>query len=111
MAERRPLIAGLKPSEDVDPAKEKEFVFGPKADPGKEAKSQHTQAATAEAREAKGTNPIGRVPLTIRVRADYGKVLKRASLERQIEGVFPNTLQDIIEEAVEPWLRQHGYIP
>ena len=72
----------------------------------------HAPAPAAEAREEKGQggNPVGRVPLTIRFRSDFAAALKRASLQRQLDGVSPNTLQDILEEAVEPWLRQHGYL-
>ena len=45
-----------------------------------------------------------------KVRSDYAAALKRASLERQLNGVYPNTLQDILEEALEPWLRSNGYV-
>jgi hypothetical protein len=44
------------------------------------------------------------------MREDFAKALKRASLERQLKGLEPNTLQDILEEAIEPWLRTNGYI-
>ena len=54
---------------------------------------------------------VARSPLTTRVRADFAAALKRASLERQLKGVFPQTLQDILEEALEPWLRSNGYLP
>jgi hypothetical protein len=50
------------------------------------------------------------VPLTTRVRSDFASALKRASLERQLSGVTPNTLQDILEQALEPWLRSNGYL-
>jgi len=102
MAERRPLVAGLKPPTGVDPSLEKQFVFGDKTDPAKQPKPQ--------AAEPKNQNSISRVPLTTRVRADYAAALKRASLERQLAGEFPNTLQDILEEALGPWLRDHGYV-
>jgi len=36
--------------------------------------------------------------------------LKRASLERQLQGTEPSTLRDILEEAIEPWLRTNGYL-
>ncbi len=101
MAERRPLVAGLKPAGDVSPALETAFVYGDKAAPDKPAKG----------REPKGRKPVGRLPLTTRVRSDFSSALKRASLERQLAGEFPNTLQDLLEEALEPWLRGHGYIP
>jgi hypothetical protein len=50
------------------------------------------------------------VPLTTRVRADFAAALKRASLERQLSGVLPNSLQDILDDALEPWLRANGYL-
>lgn len=105
MAERRSLIEGLKPAAEVAPEMEKNFVFGNKADteklagPGEEAK-----------RATKGRDTISRLPLTTRMRGDFATALKRASLERQLSDQFPNTLQDILEEALEPWLRNNGYI-
>jgi hypothetical protein len=108
---RRPLIEGIKPGGDVDPAAEREFVFGAKAklDP---SKHHPDPKPTAEAQEGKGppASSIGRVPLTTRVRADYAAALKRASLERQLKGVEPYTLQDILEDALQPWLRANGYL-
>ncbi len=69
-------------------------------------------APASEAGEGKGkaANAAGRVPLTTRIRTDFGNALKRASLQRQLEGQEPNTVQDILEEALEPWLRKHGYL-
>jgi len=52
-----------------------------------------------------------RAPLTTRIRGDYAAALKRASLERQLSKTTPNTLQEMLEEALEPWLKAHGYIP
>jgi hypothetical protein len=105
MGERRPLVAGLK---SPDPRAEKEFVYARKvADAPAETVPD---AAPEEAREGKGRASAGRLPLTTRVPADYAAALKRASLERQLSGQTPNTLQDILEEALEPWLRTHGYV-
>ena len=59
---------------------------------------------------AQARGHVARVPLTTRVRADFAQALKRASLERQLSGVQPNTLQDILEEALGPWLRANGYV-
>ena len=104
MKERRPLIAGLTSSEGVDPTIEKDFVFGAKAPPA--------ESIANEDREGKGptTGVIRREPLTTRIRSDYAKALKRASLERQLAGMFPNTMLEILEEALEPWLRANGYL-
>ena len=43
-------------------------------------------------------------------RGDYAEALKLASLQRQISKIKPNTLQDILEEALEPWLKKNGYL-
>ncbi len=108
MAERKSLVEGLKTAGTVDPSREKAFVYGdsPKAKPAE-------TAVVSEARPAKArtASTVSRVPLTTRIRSDYAAALKRASLERQLHGVQPNTLQDILEEALQPWLRANGYLP
>jgi hypothetical protein len=91
------LIDGVKPVAEVNRAVEEQFVY---AGPVK---------AEAAPPGPKSGSPA-RVPLTTRVRADYSTALKRASLERQLNGEQPNTLQDILEQALEPWLRTHGYL-
>jgi hypothetical protein len=98
MAERRPLIEGIKPPPQaaaVDPNLERQFVHGTKA------------TATTDAR---ASSPFARVPISTRIRSEYAEALKRASLERQLNKVEPNTLQDILEQAIEPWLKSNGYI-
>ena len=98
MAERRSLVEGLKsPPPSVDPTLEKDFVYRSKAN---QAKPEVKSAA----------NQIARAPISTRIRTDFAQALKRASLERQLNGVSPNTLQDILEEAIEPWLRSNGYL-
>jgi hypothetical protein len=96
MAERRNLLEGLKSTPaPANSGLEREFVFGAKvAAPPKVAAS----------------TTLARSPVSTRLREDYSKALKRASLERQLSGVQPNTLQDILEEALEPWLRANGYL-
>ena len=94
MTERRTLVDGLKATPPaIDPSKEKDFVFAQKS---------------SEAMPAVVT--INRVPVSTRIREDFAKALKRASLERQLKSVEPNTLQDILEESIEPWLRTNGYL-
>lgn len=103
MGERRTLKDGLKPAAEIDPTREKEFVFR-KDEPGRPPETP------GNGNESKNQKTISRVPLTTRVRVDYATALKRASLERQLASETPNTLQDILEAALEPWLRDHGYI-
>lgn len=100
MAERRLLIEGIKPpAPPVDPAREREFVFGAEARGG----TERSNLPTAMALNAKS-------PISTRIRSDLAAALKRASLERQLNGIEPNKLQDILEEAVEPWLKSNGYL-
>jgi hypothetical protein len=92
MSERRPLIDGLKPpTPPADPAVEEEFVFAGK-------KTQEM------------TPTVSRVPLSTRIRSDFFASLKRASLERQLNKTEPHTLIEILEEAIEPWLKSNGYL-
>jgi hypothetical protein len=109
MAERRSLVDGVKTAGGIDPSREKRFVFG-----DQEGAGQPVPALPAvPSREGKGGHPgnaIGRVPLTTRVRADFAAALKRASLERQLNSVLPNALQDILDDALETWLRSNGYL-
>src|SRR5271157_3862281 len=100
MSERRALVEGLKPTvPQVDPQKEKDFVF---RDP-KEATAKTNQPSAPTPTSAT-TVVHTRVPFSTRMRADFAAALKRASLERQLARVEPNTLQDMLEQAVEPWL-------
>ena len=81
MVERRPLVEGLKPTTPVpvvDAAREKEFIYG-----GKPAPESKPQSST--------THTVSRVPISTRICSDFSTALKRASLERQLNGVEPNT--------------------
>jgi hypothetical protein len=99
MAERRPLTEGLKQAAPpVDTRREQTFVYG------------NTVRAKGESAPQAPSSIIARTPISTRIRTDFATALKRASLERQLEGIEPSTLQDILEEAVEPWLKSKGYI-
>lgn len=94
MTERRSLTQGLKSTPPaLDVTKEKEFVFG----------------RTEELSPAPPV-PTNSTPVSTRLRADLVSALKRASLERQLQGTEPSTLRAILEDAVEPWLRTNGYL-
>jgi hypothetical protein len=114
MAKRRSLIQGVKTAEPVDRAAVEEYVFGrtPSAPTPSSAKELEPPAKPGEGK-GRTAGPLGRegrASLTIRFRSHTAAALKRASLERQLKGVTPNLLQDILEEAVEPWLRSNGYL-
>jgi hypothetical protein len=98
MVERRSLVDGIKsPTPPVDPVKAREFVYG------KDVAAPSTAQSTT-------TPTIPRSPISTRIRADFSKALKRASLDRQLKGIKPNTLCDILEQALEPWLKTNGYL-
>jgi hypothetical protein len=105
MAERRTLIEGIK-RPTVDPQREQEFIYG-----GKPANSAESPVAPAAASTATTAAPITKAPLSTRIRADYAAALKRASLQRQIDGIEPSTINDMLEQALEPWLKGNGYLP
>jgi hypothetical protein len=96
MSERRSLTQGLKATPSAsDTSAERQFVFG---------------RSTLEESQQPATPPVGSTPISTRLRADLVAALKRASLERQLQGIEPSTLRDIIEEALDPWLKSNGYL-
>jgi hypothetical protein len=96
MAERRTLVEGISPA--LDRTREQEFIAAAKSTNGAKA----MQAASAAA---------AGVPFSTRIHPDYAAALKRASLQRKLDGIEPNSLRDIVEEALAPWLRAHGFLP
>jgi hypothetical protein len=89
MAERRTLIEGMKNTPPpIERHREKEFVYG--TDPSAEKQAGQVVALSAP---------------------DFAEALKRTSLERQLAKVQPNTISDILEVALEPWLKSNGYLP
>jgi len=129
MAERRALIEGLATIENIDPDLAEEFINSGK--PRKPAKtSARVPEAPTQATDETPTPPplpqsvvaaaqvsapspltgVGRVPVGARVRTELAAALKRASLERQLQGIQPNSVQEILEESLELWLLKHGHL-
>jgi len=99
MAERRPLVEGLHTAPPASSTvREQEFVYG------KSIKPNDPPSIPS----AVGNSPS--TPFSTRIRADYAAALKRASLERQLNGTKPNSLREILEAALEPWLKANGYL-
>jgi hypothetical protein len=128
MAERRALIEGLAAAEEIDADLAEEFIHG---NPPRVAKaSARAPEATKQAAEESSAKPplplsvlaaaqtpatspltgVGRVPVGARVRTELAAALKRASLERQLKGIEPNSVQEIIEDSLELWLLKHGHL-
>ncbi len=85
MAERRALIEGLDTIDESERDRAEEFVYN-------------------------RLTGVGRVPVGARIRTELAAALKRASLERQLQGIQPNSVQDILEESLELWLHKHGLL-
>jgi hypothetical protein len=100
MAQRRSLSEGLRTEPAVDRSLEKSFVY--QNNPAAEAPKPSPAVASASVPE--------RARLTTRIRADLAGALKRATLERKLANVTPNAVQEILEEALEPWLKTNGYL-
>ena len=108
MKERRPLSEGINPpAPQVDPVTAKKFIHGEKLP----AEKGEGSPSVAQKQPSSATQNLRRVPISTRIRGDFAEALKRCSLQRQLEKIEPNTLQDILEEAIEPWLKDNGYMP
>lgn len=101
MAESRNLVDGLKATPAIDPKVEKAFVFRNKQAP--------TPPPSTSARSL-NAGAIARTPISTRLRTDLAEALKRASLQRQLDKIEPSTLTEILEAAVEPWLKENGFL-
>jgi hypothetical protein len=123
MKERRALVEGLAAADQSQQDREKAFVYGASAT----AESNSSAAVddqTSASREPTVSDSnvstqydskvlpqfAGRVPVTTRARPEVATALKRASLTRQLNGIEPFYVQDIMEQALEAWLRTNGYL-
>jgi hypothetical protein len=115
MSERRPLVEGLKSVPSEQKAAEEAFVFGsprtaPDAAKPRPIASAKGAGATPQDRAALLPQMYNRVPITTRAKPEHAIALKRASLMRQLAGTEPFYLQDIMDVALESWLRDNGHL-
>lgn len=103
MSNRRPLSIGIE-APAVDPETARKFIHGEKAP----TQGEEESIASAPKQSSPAQN-LSRVPISTRIRSDFATALKRCSLERQLKGEEPNTLQDILEQAIEPWLKSLSF--
>lgn len=52
---------------------------------------------------------VPRQNVSTRLRPDTNALLTEAALRQKLKNVSPNTRQDIIEVALQEWLKRHGY--
>jgi hypothetical protein len=135
MAERRSLVAGVEAAPDgVDPHLMRAFINQDAPDAGQrvsqpaddpvplgEEKTPVERPNPAGLPRPSKTVPFKRpkasslhsallVPVTVRLKPEIADALKRASLQRQLNGIETYTQQDIVEDALTPWLKSEGLL-
>lgn len=111
MTERRSLVEGVKQSSKLT-EKEEEFIYGEKKPSGTSSSAAPVPGSdTTPTGLASAVLPQmnGRIPVTTRCRPEVASAIKRVSLQRQLAGVEPYTVQDIMEQALEQWLELNSY--
>ncbi|MCA9047177.1 MAG: hypothetical protein KDA89_00515 [Planctomycetaceae bacterium] len=111
----RSLADGAKQSAQLS-EQEQEFISRArsKGPAGTETEIQHTpQPPGAPAVPVTQTilpQMTSRINIGARCRPEIALTVKKVSLERQMTGREPYTMQDIIEEALQQWLTLNGYL-
>src|SRR3954468_8273108 len=129
-AQRRSLAVGLSKIEDADPRAVEAFIkqeSAPAEKPARTILAEVKEPSPEERLPAEQNDgrrsarpirrgrptpllPVGLIPVTVRLRPEVASALKRASLERQLAGIEIHTQQELVEEALLPWLRTEGVI-
>lgn len=120
MKERRTLTEGLSTGDVVLSDRERDFVLGKipsnASMPSSTAPSPPPESPTSATKDSapKGTPKIlpqiaSRVLITTRATPEVASALKRASLQRQLDGLEPFYVQEILDDAIGDWLRKNGY--
>lgn len=124
--ERRSLTTGMQAVPNADPVAVRQFVKQdvPPADPiardtpiAASLRAPRPRANVIErdsnnqtGRKIVGLAPVALIPVTVRLRPAIAIGLKRASLELQLAGEEIYTQQELVEQALEPWLQSLGYL-
>ena len=110
MNERRSLTAAvdsINKIPEVDPEVARKFVTQASAERSTPRPAPKTNDAAPIQRVATSrVRPVGLIPVTVRLRPEIAGALKRASLERELAGETVYTQQDIVEQALQPWLER-----
>ncbi|MHB8865003.1 MAG: hypothetical protein ACYC6N_21560 [Pirellulaceae bacterium] len=121
-SKRMSLVESMKRDEDqLDPATVDNFLKHGTATPKREEKEDPepkqakpetiTTSKIAEPQTDAAVMTPGLIPIHVRVRPEIAGALKTAALQRELRGVEPFTKREIVEQALEPWLKKNGYMP
>ncbi len=124
--ERRPLTTGIHAVPNANPDAVRRFVtqeahssysgesrevpLVPRPVELRPSTEMPTTVSSRPRKKSAGVIPVGLIPVTVRLRPELAGALKRASLERQLAGEEAFTQQELVELALEPWLKSAGYI-
>jgi len=103
MAERRSLTTAVNTIPHADPDVVRAFVTQEKTPPV-------SPPQTPMPKPAPSFQPVGLIPITVRLRPEIAGALKRASLERQLASAEFFSQQEIVERSLTAWLQQHGHL-
>ena len=111
-ADVRAFITQERKTETIPPVKDIEWNSSVENDRGAASTPKRSSESLTRSPKRKPTRlqPVGLIPVTIRLRPEVAGALKRASLERQLGGEEIFTQQDLVESALEPWLIHEGYM-
>lgn len=104
MAERRKLTNAFNSIPDTDPDVVRAFVT-----------QEKNPTPVIEERPIVSTpvkkifQPVGLIPITVRLSPEIAGALKRASLERQLAGEEFFSQQEIVDRALTTWLQENGH--
>ena len=102
MAERRSLTTAVNSIPHADPEVVRAFVTQEKTPPV-------SPPIVAMPKPAPSFQPVGLIPITVRLRPEIAGALKRASLERQLASAEFFSQQEIVERALAAWLFDNGH--
>ena len=104
MAERRKLTTAVNSIPHVDPDAVRAFVTQEKPP------TRLTEVPPSVATPVnKAFQPVGLIPITVRLSPEVAGSLKRASLERQLAGSDFFSQQEIVERALVEWMTENGH--
>ena len=118
---RRSLMQGLKTPDGVSPDAAQAFIKqDPQPDVPRNTPVLFTQDQNTQDIASSNVKPPKRkkskltitalVPVTVRLDPEIAGALKRASLERQLDGEETYTQQDLVTMTLQPWLIAQGYL-
>ena len=102
MAERRSLTTAVNSIPHADPEVVRAFVTQEKTPPV-------SPLIAAMSKPAPSFQPVGLIPITVRLRPEIAGALKRTSLERQLASAEFFSQQEIVERALAAWLSDNGH--